>query len=81
MQYVIEPTDIDNVEEIAHQNGWVIVSDTHKTRKPLSITEAAKKCSVHVDTMRRWADSGKISSFRTPGGHRRIPESSLPSSR
>ena len=33
--------------------------------------EAGKKSGVHPATMRRWADKGRISYVRTPGGHRR----------
>lgn len=29
------------------------------------------------DTLRRWADSGKVESYTTPGGHRRFLRSSL----
>ena len=29
------------------------------------------------DTLRRWADSGKVQSYQTPGGHRRFLRSSL----
>jgi excisionase family DNA binding protein len=34
---------------------------------------------MHVDpkTVTRWARSGKLSSFRTPGGHRRYFESEV----
>lgn len=32
---------------------------------------------VDPDTMRRWADEGKVQSFQTPGGHRRFLRSSL----
>jgi hypothetical protein len=37
-----------------------------------SIPLAAKICSVNRSTMRRWAMSGKIKSYCTPGGNRRI---------
>jgi hypothetical protein len=32
---------------------------------------------VGPDTLRRWADSGKVESYTTPGGHRRFLRSSL----
>ncbi|GMQ81051.1 MAG: helix-turn-helix domain-containing protein [Rhodothermia bacterium] len=38
----------------------------------LSLGEAAKKLDVHPSTVRRWANSGALSSIRTPGGHRRF---------
>ncbi len=37
-----------------------------------TIPEAAKLCSVNRTTMLRWAKSGKIKSYSTPGGHKRI---------
>lgn len=38
----------------------------------LSIGEAAALLSVHVTTLRRWADDGQIPCTITPGGHRRF---------
>jgi excisionase family DNA binding protein len=32
---------------------------------------------VNESTLRRWADTGQIRSFRTPGGHRRFSESDI----
>jgi excisionase family DNA binding protein len=32
---------------------------------------------VDPDTLRRWADAGKIDVFTTPGGHRRFPRSAV----
>jgi excisionase family DNA binding protein len=32
---------------------------------------------VHPSTLRQWADSGKIPTVRTPGGHRRFAESDV----
>ena len=37
----------------------------------LTSKEAGKKLGVHPATMRRWADEGRVSYVRTPGGHRR----------
>ena len=37
-----------------------------------SIPQAAKICSVDRSTMHRWVTSGKIKSYSTPGGHKRI---------
>ena len=36
-------------------------------------SQAAKLLSVSPDTVLRWVKAGKISSYRTPGGHARIP--------
>jgi excisionase family DNA binding protein len=38
----------------------------------LTIGEAARKLGVHVTTLRRWADEGRIPVMFTPGGHRRF---------
>ncbi len=40
--------------------------------KYLTIPQIARICSVDRSTIHRWAASGKIKSFSTPGGHRRI---------
>jgi molybdopterin-binding protein len=34
--------------------------------------QAAELLGVSVDTVRRWADAGRIATFRTGGGHRLI---------
>ncbi len=39
----------------------------------LSVREAADRLGVHVTTVRRWTDDGRLASVRTEGGHRRIP--------
>lgn len=38
----------------------------------LRLAEAAAKLSVHPETLRRWADEGKVPFVRTPGGERRF---------
>ncbi|MHA2331340.1 MAG: IS607 family transposase, partial [Candidatus Hodarchaeales archaeon] len=38
----------------------------------MRISEAARYLSVCTKTIRRWDAAGKLSCFRTPGGHRRI---------
>jgi excisionase family DNA binding protein len=43
----------------------------------LSSIEASKLLGVHPTTLRRWADSGDIPCFRTPGGHRRFRAADL----
>src|SRR5699024_8656408 len=41
------------------------------TESPLTPSEVAALFRVDTRTVTRWAKEGKISSFRTPGGHRR----------
>jgi excisionase family DNA binding protein len=43
----------------------------------LTLNEAASLLGVHADTLRRWADGGKVAVFKTPGGHRRFSESEI----
>lgn len=46
-------------------------SDTYTTPE-LRLAEAAGILGVRPETLRRWADSGKVPSVRTPGGERRF---------
>ncbi len=39
--------------------------------------DIAKVCQVSLRTVIRWVDEGRLSSFRTPGGHRRVKEEDL----
>jgi excisionase family DNA binding protein len=43
----------------------------------LPLGAASRLVGVGPDTLRRWADSGKVQSYTTPGGHRRFLRSSL----
>ena len=43
----------------------------------VSMGRACKMLGVNESTMRRWADEGRVRSFRTPGGHRRFAEVDL----
>jgi excisionase family DNA binding protein len=45
----------------------------------LALGAASRLLGVAPDTLRRWADTGRIESFTTPGGHRRFLRSSLES--
>jgi excisionase family DNA binding protein len=45
--------------------------------KWLSLQAASQMLGVHPSTLRQWADSGKIPTVRTPGGHRRFAESDV----
>lgn len=42
------------------------------TREWLSLGPASRTLGVGPDTLRRWADTGRIASYTTPGGHRRF---------
>lgn len=43
----------------------------------VSLARACEILGVNESTVRRWADSGEIQVFRTPGGHRRFDEGEL----
>jgi excisionase family DNA binding protein len=50
----------------------------HRPDDPwLALGAASRLVGVGPDTLRRWADSGKVQSYQTPGGHRRFLRSSL----
>lgn len=44
---------------------------------PLSLGPASRLLGVDPDTLRRWADEGRIEAFTTSGGHRRFSRSAL----
>jgi excisionase family DNA binding protein len=48
-----------------------------ETTRWLTLTEAAEALRVHPTTLRRWADSGQVPVFLTPGGHRRFAASDV----
>lgn len=41
-------------------------------RRWLTLSNVADMLGVHEGTVRRWADAGRLPSYRTPGGHRRF---------
>ncbi|OLC55071.1 MAG: hypothetical protein AUH85_10180 [Chloroflexi bacterium 13_1_40CM_4_68_4] len=43
----------------------------------LALGEASRLLGIDPDTLRRWADAGKIEVFVTPGGHRRFPRAAI----
>lgn len=45
---------------------------TTSPESPLTPSDVAELFNVSVQTVGLWADSGKLRSFRTPGGHRRF---------
>jgi excisionase family DNA binding protein len=48
------------------------VSDAIAAPRWLSLGPASRLVGVDPDTLRRWADDGRIEVFVTPGGHRRF---------
>ncbi len=51
--------------------------DAEGSGKYLRISEAAKIASVSPDTLRRWADAGKVAYIKTPMGERRFLASDI----
>jgi excisionase family DNA binding protein len=43
----------------------------------MTLSEASRHLGVAQVTIRRWADSGKLPVFKTPGGHRRFRQDDL----
>lgn len=43
----------------------------------LSVGEAAYLLGISTDTLRRWEKAGRISSLRTPTGHRRYDRAAV----
>jgi excisionase family DNA binding protein len=43
----------------------------------LPLGAASRMLGVDPDTLRRWADAGKVEVFTTPGGHRRFPRAAI----
>jgi excisionase family DNA binding protein len=43
----------------------------------LTTHQAARLCNVHHTTVINWINEGKLKSYATPGGHRRINENNL----
>ena len=48
-----------------------------ETKQSFSTSEVAVYCHVTADTIRKWAEAGRIRVFKTPGGHRRIRREDL----
>jgi excisionase family DNA binding protein len=46
-------------------------------KQSFSTSEVAAFCHVTPDTIRKWAEAGRIRVFKTPGGHRRIRRDDL----
>jgi excisionase family DNA binding protein len=54
-----------------------VASRSHQEQRPLSLGPASRLLGVDPDTLRRWADEGRIEVFTTAGGHRRFSCASL----
>lgn len=48
-----------------------------ESKQSFSTSEVARYCHVTADTIRKWAEAGRIRVFKTPGGHRRIRREDL----
>jgi len=53
------------------------MANENKNKDYLTTTEAARLLSVSPDTVLKWVKAGKVKSYRTLGGHFRIPISEL----
>ena len=47
------------------------------TPERLALGDASRLLGVDPDTLRRWADEGRVDAFTTPGGHRRFERRAL----
>ena len=52
-------------------------STTDRDGRWLSLGPASRLLGIDPDTLRRWADQGRVASWTTPGGHRRFDRSAL----
>lgn len=55
----------------------MIPTYTPEVGEHLRLGEAAALIPVHPDTLRNWADEGKVPFIRTPGGQRRFRRSDI----
>src|SRR5919205_664022 len=46
-------------------------------RRWMSLGPASRLLGVDPDTLRRWADEGRVRAWTTPGGHRRFDPAAL----
>lgn len=55
----------------------VSIAQSRSAADWLSLGPASSLLGVDPDTLRRWADSGRVRAFTTPGGHRRFSRADL----
>jgi excisionase family DNA binding protein len=53
------------------------IAEPRSSSEWLSLGPASRLVGVDPDTLRRWADTGRIRAFTTPGGHRRFARADL----
>lgn len=49
-----------------------MIKTIHTSKEYLTTTEASKVCHVTRFTIRNWVNNGRLKSYKTAGGHRRI---------
>jgi excisionase family DNA binding protein len=54
-----------------------VTRDDAQSGSWLSLGRACQVLGVNESTLRRWADEGRVRTFRTPGGHRRFAEADV----
>jgi excisionase family DNA binding protein len=57
--------------------GQATTNVTGQSGRWLSLGPASRLLGIDPDTLRRWADQGRVSAWTTPGGHRRFDRSAL----
>ncbi len=54
------------------ENDWKTVQRYIQEGRPLTTFQVSKICGVVHSTVSNWIEGGKLTAYRTPGGHRRI---------
>lgn len=57
--------------------GPATASTSGETGRWVSLGPASRLLGIDPDTLRRWADQGRVPAWTTPGGHRRFDRSAL----